>query len=321
MVDHIVNAVEDPSAVRTQPGEPRASLNIREFLDEPEPERNYVIDGVLERGERLILTGGEGKGKSSLIRQLGVQAAAGIHPFTLMTMEPVRVLLIDLENPRRHLKTQLRSLYVKAGADLEPDAFHVESAPAGIDLLLAVWRAWLLDRVVANAPDLLLIGPLYKLAFGDPCSEEVARVVAFGLDDVRAKHDLAIVLEAHSPYSSSGGKRPQRPYGASLWSRWPEFGIHLGDDGALSHWRGPRDERDWPAMLKRGGEWPWTVESNQRQVTFARIVDLTRERGKRLSLRELEQTLNVPKSTIDRAVAANQRVYDELVAEMSEVGL
>ena len=50
-------------------------------------------------------------------------------------------------------------------------------------------------------------------------------------------------------------------------------------------------------------------------MTFARILEVTRERG-RLTLRELGEILQVPKSTVDRAIKANQKQYDALVAEM-----
>jgi hypothetical protein len=50
-----------------------------------------------------------------------------------------------------------------------------------------------------------------------------------------------------------------RPYGASLWSRWPEFGIYLSPKGTLTHWRGQRDERAWPEALERSDPWPWAV--------------------------------------------------------------
>jgi hypothetical protein len=58
-----------------------------------------------------------------------------------------------------------------------------------------------------------------------------------------------------------------RPFGSSLWKRWPEFGYCLkltrdSDFHArmchLIPWRGPRDERDWPAGLAAGGSWPWS---------------------------------------------------------------
>ena len=72
--------------------------SLREFLDRDDPDHDWVIPGLLERGDRFILTGSEGLGKSVLQRQLAVCAAAGVHPFNHPRVEPVRVLLIDCEN-------------------------------------------------------------------------------------------------------------------------------------------------------------------------------------------------------------------------------
>jgi hypothetical protein len=42
---------------------------------------DWVLEGVLERGDRLFLTGREGAGKSLFCHQLSVQLGAGRHPF------------------------------------------------------------------------------------------------------------------------------------------------------------------------------------------------------------------------------------------------
>ena len=51
------------------------------FLDTDLPTHDWVIPGLLERQDRVILTGPEGKGKSTLLRQVAVMCAAGRHPF------------------------------------------------------------------------------------------------------------------------------------------------------------------------------------------------------------------------------------------------
>src|SRR5438132_11941606 len=93
-----------PWEVAAQPelGQPH-DLDVDEFLNEDEPEYDWVIPEVVERGDRVVLTGGEGMGKSTLLRQIAIQAAAGVHPFTLEAMTPVRVMLLDLENSKRHV--------------------------------------------------------------------------------------------------------------------------------------------------------------------------------------------------------------------------
>jgi hypothetical protein len=233
--------------------------DLDDFLASTDPDYEWIVPGLLEARDRVILTGIEGHGKSTLLRQFGVQVASGIHPFTLEPIEPKRVLLLDCENSARQLRRHLGPLRERAAAAYQAGHLRIRVAPNGIDLLLEKHCQHLAELVRANRPEVLIIGPIYKLASGDPVKEEPARAVATILDFLRSEHDLALLIEAHSPYGANGSARPQRPYGASLWSRWPEFGIYLAPDGKIGHWRGDREERAWPDKLARGGDenWPW----------------------------------------------------------------
>ncbi len=233
--------------------------DVDELLAEGEPQYDWILPKLLERGDRLIVTGPEGGGKTTFLRQIAVSSASSVDSFTGQAIEPVRSLFCDCENPRRHSKREFRKLREIAGDRYVAGHLRVRLEPNGIDLTTAAARRELCDVVHANRPDVLFLGPIYKLAAGDPNDERQARTVAAALDEVRNEFGCAIVIEAHSPHASNGASRPIRPYGASLWLRWPEFGLYLGKDGKLDHWRGPRDERAWPARLRRGGEWPWTV--------------------------------------------------------------
>jgi hypothetical protein len=249
-----------PRSVDNEPSRKRLlAADVDDFLAEPEPEYDWLVEGLLERGERLILTANEGGGKSTLGRQIGMTLGSGLHPFTFEPVAPARVLLIDCENPRRHLKRELAKVRAIAGGRYQRGHLRIRSAPAGADLTDPGHADYLMQLVEANEADVLVTGPLYKMATGDPSDEPVAKAVSTAFDRIRERLGTAILLEAHTPHANAGGPRPKRPYGASLWLRWPEYGIHLADDGTLSHWRTPRDERNWPARLVHGDTWPWII--------------------------------------------------------------
>jgi replicative DNA helicase len=270
----IEKAVAMAREIRDQ-GLEAEDLPIEDILDfvQHEDVFDWVVPGLLERMDRLILTASEGGGKSTLLRQMAVTLSAGLHPFrTWEYIDPVRVLVLDCENSNSSSRRKYRPLLAAAESVEQPvrrGMFHIECKPSGIDLTKAADRAWMMRRVEKTNPDVLIIGPIYRLHAGDPNSEELARKVSVVIDEARATAGCAVLMEAHSPHQSGfAHQRPLRPLGSSLWLRWPEFGFGLRpvddeksatEDRARSvqPWRGQRDERDWPKWIKQGEKWPW----------------------------------------------------------------
>ena len=261
----VVDQVDEPSSRRV--------TEVDEFLLSQDDPYDWVIPDVLETGDRLLITAEEGTGKSFLLRQIAVAVAAGVHPFRLTPMDPRRVLLVDVENLPRKVRREIRPLVrlAERRPDWNPGMLGVEVRVGGMDLARAADVRWLAGKVAAHKPDLLVIGPLYQLhgaaPRGDAGGENHARELARTLDRLRERFGCALVMETHAPHAS-GGARDLRPFGSSVWLRWPEFGIGLRRDRdkhgtvfEVKHWRGPRDKRDFPTHLEYGqaNEWPWVA--------------------------------------------------------------
>lgn len=248
------------------------TLDLHDFLAVSH-KYDWLVPGLLERGDRLILTASEGGGKSTLMRQMAICCAAGLDPFTQKPIDPVRVLILDCENGEAATRRALEPLAQTATRWNHPVArgqLSIECQPAGVDLTRPADRAWMMRRVEKLKPEMLIIGPVYRLHAGNPNDEELARKVTVVIDEARATAGCAVLMEAHAPHHNGFSKhRDLRPAGSSLWKRWPEFGYGLRpvDDEvsavedrarAVVPWRGARDERNWPTYLKQGADWPWT---------------------------------------------------------------
>jgi hypothetical protein len=238
-----------------------------------EPER-WVLPDLLAVGDRFMLTAPEGYGKSTLLRQFACCAAAGWHPFDRHAIEPKRVLVVDAENPDRVNQMGYRSVLDfldVAGVMPHPGMLTVDVCGER-DLLDPRDAARLYAQVERIKPELVIIGPVYKLHRDDPNDEGTARRLVGVLERVLRMGDgCAMVIEAHTPHSEQ--VEILRPYGASLWKRWPEFGFCLHPDktanqedqrlrrlSKLTPWRGSRSVRKWPQYLAAGSRLPWESE-------------------------------------------------------------
>lgn len=239
---------------------------------------DWLVPGLLERGDRMILTGAEGFGKSELVAQLALCFAAGVHPFTgdILADSDLRVLIVDCENRVGQSRRRYRRI---AGAVDSMRAMHqapeldwskrlrIEFRPSGLDLLNGPDVAYLESLVGACSPDLLVLGPLYKLHMTNINDGTAARQMLDVLDRLQERHSFALATEAHaSKGQNQQGVRSMEPEGSALFMRWPEFGFGLrrnkdnpNDTADVVSWRGQREEREWPMGLIRrhSGLLPW----------------------------------------------------------------
>lgn len=247
------------------------ALTLRELLDAEDEPYDWLIPGILERGDRLILTGIEGAGKSVFLRQIAVCAAAGLHPFGRGVIKPMKALIIDAENSERQVRRSMRGLAAAVGARGQRDPRdHVMIECTGrMDITKDMVLSRIHQTIDAQQPDVLVIGPMYRLTPRAIQTDDEAAPVLAALDTIKDR-GVTLLIEAHAGHSNgASGSRNMRPRGSSALLGWPEFGYGLTTDPQvqgqyrLERWRGDRDERDWPETLERGGPLPWSVTEQQ----------------------------------------------------------
>jgi 5S rRNA maturation endonuclease (ribonuclease M5) len=288
--DHLAAGHSLRDLVRTWTSDEESPVDLapdlHEFLAGTDPPYDWIVENILERGDRLVWTGFEGLGKTVTMRQIAVGAAAGIHPFTGEAAIARKVLWIDCENSSRQgrrLFRKLERITVAKGHRVPAGGMRLIHRPEGLDLMGDEDVAWLLERVTAHKPDLLYIGPLYRLHDGDINEERVMRRIVKTLDQARIKVDCALMVEHHSPHGD-GANRSVRPIGSSLLRRWPECGYGLAPavdsdpctEVRVLPWRGNRDERHWPKFLSwgtRDDDWPWIVPPDAVAEAEARAAE------------------------------------------------
>lgn len=271
--DHLIHGLSLDDVLVTVPyQEPEPEelfLRADAYIDQDFTVGAWAMRTLIRQGEVLVLTGFEGMGKSSMMKQIAVCAACGLHPFALIKSgEPVKVLYIDCENSRADCIedfTRLRIAATEQGAWDDPD-LYVHDRPQ-MNVAGTADLSWLVERVHAHQPDLLVIGPIYGLIETDIAREEAVRALKRAIAATQAACPCAVVLEHHSPHRNAGEEREVRPIGSSLLLRWPSFGFGLRptdqhDMAApfdFEPWRGSRRRgRSWPDRVRQAGSgWFW----------------------------------------------------------------
>jgi len=248
---------------------PEGLSTLDDFLERPfEEKAPWVVPGMMRRNWRVIVVGGEGAGKSVLLRQIAISAAAGLHPLTHRECTPVRTLVVDLENPDEAVEDVCAPMKEAAEGrvDWEADRCWLWRKPGGIDLRRRRDRVELESVLRASKPDLVCLGPVYKCFVSRNKDEEESATaeVQHVLDDLRVRYQFGLLLEHHAPHGQEGRRRVIRPHGSVRWQRWPELGIAMlpvkDREGSydLGRFRGDRLLSQWPDRLDRSGSaWPW----------------------------------------------------------------
>ncbi|MGA8725558.1 MAG: AAA family ATPase [Acidimicrobiales bacterium] len=241
-------------------------MTIPELIAMAKDAAPWVVPGLLRRDWRAIVVAGEGLGKSTLLRQVAMCSAQGIHPLTHRPMEPIRTLIVDAENPLAAIAETGATLDGQAQRSAptvyDPERCRVWSRPGGLDLRTPRDRAELVREIRSQQPRLVVAGPVYKLGPRQEGEsyEDAAEGLLAVLDDLRTRFGFALVLEHHAP-KPQGGKRDMLPFGSQRWLAWPEVGINLKQDKTgveIGRFRGDRLRCWWPDRLERGEVWPWS---------------------------------------------------------------
>jgi hypothetical protein len=252
-----------------------ASLRTLEDLVSQSPlEPDWLIPGLVARGCKHLLVAPEGYGKTYVLRAFVALASQGLYPFAPTDhrapgFEPIRALAIDAENPEfvvagafSAMLDQVRPWVPKS--EYEAGRAWSWTERRRLNLRTGRDRATLHRVIEAVHPDLVCLGPLYKLfqAGSNERSERAAEDLADVFDDVIDRYGLSLLLEHHAPKAPAGSKRDLDPFGSQRWLAWPDIGIKLvpvdeGNTLEVRRFRGDRYRLSWPDTITRGKSWPW----------------------------------------------------------------
>jgi hypothetical protein len=197
-------------------------------LDEPDPSRRWLVEGLWARAGVGIIGGAPKSCKSWLALDLALSVASRTPCLEAYPVaEPGRVLIYMAEDAAAVVKERLAGLCRHRGLDLASLPIGVITAPS---LRLDCFRDQRrLDQTVGrHAPRLLLLDPFVRLhRINENDAGEVSALLGY-LRELQRQHDLAVVVVHHTRKNGGGSGGGQSLRGSGDFFAWVDTALSLG---------------------------------------------------------------------------------------------
>ena len=223
-----------------------------------------LIEGVLRKGHKMLISGSSKAGKSFLLMELSAAIAAG-REWLGFHCRKGRVLYINLEiDPasceRRFL--QICKTYGYSQRDMSNVVFwHLRGYAVPLDQLVPK----LIRRVKGMKLDAIIIDPIYKVITGDENSASDMAAFCNQFDRICNETGCSTIYCHHHSKGSQGSKRAMdRASGSGVFARDPDAQldmIELEMDDATRN------------SLADSGATAWRLEGNLREFETFKPVD------------------------------------------------
>lgn len=261
-------------------------ISAREFVTRtgPRDPSGDLLGPLLRKGQRVIIGGRTGHGKTTLALQM-ISAAAYSESFLDWHGRPngCRCLVIALEGDDNSVAQRITEM----GLAERNGNVQIVHIPDGIDLEDEENRA-AIERELATGYELVVLDPCYRLMQGEFKEEANAQKLVNILDRWRARYGCCIVVPLHVRKGRKGQPRLSVDdlYGSAVfvWNAEVVIGIQRRGLGkARLYWWKDRDgnlnvpiDGDWRLTFGRESYFQRDDEDEERPVE-ERVLELLRQ--------------------------------------------
>ena len=230
-------------------------------LEELPPLSPEIIEGVLRKGHKMLISGASKSGKSFLLIELGIAVTTG-GKWLGFQCRKGKVLYVNLEIDNASCLRRIEDVCrVMTGGNKPPmDVWNLRGESAEIHKL----APRLIRRAQARHYDMIILDPLYKVNEGDENSAAEMGRFFNQLDHICKQLEASIVICHHHSKGAQGGKFSiDRASGSGVFARDP--------DALLDMIR--IDPRDVDKDLE-DGQTAWRISTTLREFKSPEEIDV-----------------------------------------------
>lgn len=201
--------------------------SLSDFINNPPELADCLIENVLRKGHKMLISGPSKAGKSFLLLELCVAIAEGKEWLGWQCSQG-RVLYVNLELDRASCYHRIKDVYNTMG--IEPvnagniDMWHLRGKAMGMDNL----APRLIRRAIKRQYSAVIIDPIYKVITGDENAADQMAKFCNQFDRVAAELGCAVIYCHHHSKGEQGQKRAQdRASGSGVFARDPDALIDM----------------------------------------------------------------------------------------------
>lgn len=198
-----------------------------DYFQSPPPLAECLIEDVLRKGHKMLISGPSKAGKSFLLLELCTAIAEGVRWLGWQCRQG-RVLYVNLELDRASCINRLVSVYdalkIKTPHAGNIDLWHLRGQSMGMDLLAPK----LIRRAMKKKYSAVVIDPIYKVITGDENAADQMAKFCNQFDRVCHELKCAVIYCHHHSKGDQGGKRAMdRSSGSGVFARDPDALIDM----------------------------------------------------------------------------------------------
>ncbi len=309
---------------RKQTVSPSKGWTLDDIMEGPRPARRpYVINGLLRVGETGQINAPSKAGKSWLVLQIALSAAAGRPDFGATSQEPVDIILFDSELHKEEL--QYRMMKSIKGLGLAGKVIGNVTVHNLRGKLGASFERVkdVLSQTEINRPTVCILDALYRFMPKGISENDNSKVteVFNELDEIAIKHGVAFLNIHHSSKGNQSEKSSlDTGSGAGAFARAPDTIVAIREHAEDNHYVidiTRRSDASPPSMVYRR-EFPLWVQCNDKNPDLKRAEYRDAKRKEESAARKEEKISDERASSTTKIVSMLRN--DLILSESKLIG-
>ena len=193
------------------------AVSLADIIKEDIPKGEQLIEGVLYRGHKMLVSGSSKAGKSSLLLELGLALASGTE-WLGFKCKQCKVLYFNFEVQEDRFNQRIKNLYSYSGVG-GADNFRLVNLKGKAQPLKKMTN-YILRLCEGQNYSAIIFDPIYKIMNGNESDSEVVTEFTNQLDIISDKLNAAVIYCHHHSKGFQGEKNAMdRASGSGVFAR------------------------------------------------------------------------------------------------------